>query len=166
MANKIYMQAETPIIFADAAHASEDYVITLSALAADGVRVSAQGDLSDVPRSEWYNWRLFIDGFNTAPVVGETVDVYLATSDSSGAGTEDGDVGIADAAGSTVQLPNLLYLGSATVQTTTTTDELMVSGTVRITARYVSVVVHNNTADALETSTHSFTLTPVPPEVQ
>lgn len=166
MANKIYINPETPIIFADTAHASEDYIITLSALAADGVRVSAQGDLGAAPRSEWYTWRAFIDGFNTAPVVGETVDFYLASSDTSGAGTEDGDVGVADAAGATADLPNLLYLGSATVQTTTTTDELIASGIVRIAARYVSVVVHNNTADALETSTHSFTLTGTPPEVQ
>lgn len=167
MPNKVYIQEETPIIFADAGHASEDYVITLSALAADGVRVSAQGDLGAAPRSEWYNWRAFIDGIGTGtPTVGETVDFYLSTSDSSSAGTEDGDVGIADAAGNTNDLPNLLYLGSAVIQSTTNADELIVSGNVRLTARYCSVVVHNNTALALATSTHSLTLTPTPPEVQ
>ena len=165
MVNLVYFNEGTPIVWRDT---GGDKAITLAALAADAVRVGAQGDLGAVPRSEWYKWRAQVDGFDTAPVVGETVDFYLSTSDIVTAGTEDGDVGIADAAGATVDLPNLLYLGSAVVQTVTATDELMISGTVRLTSRYVMPVVHNNTADALETTTpdHLFTLTPIPPEIQ
>ena len=61
-----------------------------------------------------------------------------------------------------------MYLGSASVQTTTAADNLIISGLVNIPFRYVSPVVHNNTADALlgTSDAHKFILTPVPPEVQ
>ena len=80
----------------------------------------------------------------------------------------DGDVGAVDAAGSTVDLPNLMFLGSAVVQTTTASDQLIISGTVQILSRYVSPVIHNNTQDTLEDTSdaHKFILTPVPSEVQ
>ena len=141
-----------------------DYAMDLGALAADAVRVGTQGDLGAAPRADQYSWKLVIDGFDTAPVVGETVDLYLAFSD----GTYvDGDVGTSDAAGATVDLPNLLFLGSAVVQTTTAGDNLIISGMVQIAQRYVSPVIHNNTQDALLSTadSHKFILTPVPPEV-
>ena len=158
MPNKIYLAPETAQTWTDT---GGDYALTLASLAADGVRVGAQHDLGSASRSRLYAWRFVVDGFGTAPVVGETVDVYLATSD----GTYvDGNVGTSDAAGSTVALPNLLFLGSATVQTTTTTDDLVISGQVELSHQYVSPVVHNNTADAL--SGGRFILTPVPDEIQ
>lgn len=161
MPNKVYTQTETAQVFTDA---GGDVVFDLGGLAADGVRVSAQLDLGAAPRADRYEWRLIIDGFDTAPVVGESCDCYLATSD----GTyTDADVS-GDGAGSVDDLPNLMYLGSAIVQTTTAGDDLVVSGVVEIVARYVNAVVHNNTADALLSTAdaHKFILTPVPPEVQ
>lgn len=158
MPNKIYAAAETALTWTDT---GGDYALTLASLAADGVRVGAQRDLGSGSRSRLYEWRFVVDGFSTSPVVGETVDVYVAYSD----GTYvDGNVGTSDAAGSTVALPNLLFLGSATVQTTSATDDLVISGQVEIAARYVSPVVHNNTVDAL--SGGRFILTPVPDEIQ
>jgi len=158
MPNKVYAAAETALTWTDS---GGDYALTLASLAADGVRVGAQHDLGSGSRSRLYEWRFVVDGFGTAPVVGETVDVYVATSD----GTYvDGSVGTSDAAGSTVALPNLLFLGSATVQTTSTTDDLVISGQVELSHQYVSPVVHNNTADAL--SGGRFILTPVPDEIQ
>ena len=158
MANKVYVAAKTALTWTDS---GGDYALTLASLAADGVRVGAQHDLGSGSRSRLYAWRFAVDGFGTAPVVGETVDVYVATSD----GTYvDGNVGTSDAAGSTVALPNLLFLGSATVQTTSTTNDLIISGHVEISAQYVSPVIHNNTADAL--SGGRFILTPVPDEIQ
>lgn len=158
MPNKIYVAAETALTWTDS---GGDYAMTLASLAADGVRVGAQHDSGSGSRSRLYEWRFVVDGFSTAPVVGETVDVYVATSD----GTYvDGNVGTSDAAGSTVALLNLLFLGSATVQTTTTTDDLVISGQVEIAAQYISPVIHNNTADAL--SGGRFILTPVPDEIQ
>jgi len=162
MANKVYINEETTKTWTDT---GGDYTMDLGALAADAVRVGAQGDLGAAPRPDQYSWKLVIDGFDTAPVVGETVDLYLAFSD----GTNiDGDVGVSDAAGATVDLPNLLFLGSAVVQTTTAGDNLIISGMVQIAQRYVSPVIHNNTADALLSTadSHKFILTPVPPEVQ
>ena len=162
MANKVYINEETAKTWTDT---GGDYTLDLGSLAADGVRVGAQGDLGAAPRADQYAYKFVIDGFDTAPVVGETVDLYLSFSD----GTYvDGDVGTADAAGFTADLPNLMYLGSASVQTTTAADNLIISGLVNIPFRYVSPVVHNNTADALlgTSDAHKFILTPVPPEVQ
>lgn len=158
MANKVYVAAETALTWTDS---GGDKTLTLASLAADGVRVGAQHDFGSGSRSRLYEWR-FVARFSTAPVVGETVDVYLATSD----GTYvDGNVGTSDAAGSTVALPNLRPpLGCATVQTTSTTDDLVISGHVEISAQYISPVIHNNTADAL--SGGRFILTPVPDEIQ
>lgn len=162
MANKVYIAEETAKTWTDT---GGDYTLDLGSLAADAVRVGAQGDLGAAPRADQYQFKLVIDGFDTAPVVGETVDLYLAFSD----GTYvDGDVGTADAAGFTADLPNLMYAGSASVQTITAGDNLIISGLVQITQRYVSPVIHNNTADALlgTADAHKFILTPVPPEVQ
>jgi hypothetical protein len=162
MANKIYINQETSKTWTDTAG---DYTMDLGSLAADAVRVGQQGDLGAAPRADMYAWKLVIDGFDTAPVVGETVDLYLSFSDGVNV---DGQVGTSDAAGSTVQLPNLLFLGAASVQTATASDELIISGTCQITQRYVSPVIHNNTADALlgTSDAHKFILTPVPAEVQ
>ena len=162
MANKIYINEETSKTWTDTAG---DYTMDLGSLAADAVRVGQQGDLGAAPRADMYAWKLVIDGFDTAPVVGETVDLYLSFSDGVNV---DGQVGTSDAAGSTVQLPNLLFLGAASVQTATASDELIISGTCQITQRYVSPVIHNNTADALlgTGDGHKFILTPVPAEVQ
>jgi hypothetical protein len=162
MANKVYIAEETSKTWTDT---GGDYVMDLGSLAADAVRVGAQGDLGAAPRADQYSWKLVIDGFDTAPVVGETVDLYLAFSDGTNV---DGDVGTSDAAGSTDDLPNLLFLGAASVQTTTAGDNLIISGVCQITQRYVSPVIHNNTADALlgTADSHKFILTPVPAEVQ
>ena len=167
MANKVYINPETTLDWTDDT-TSGDYTLDLGGLAADGVRVGDIGDLGAAPRAREYEWKLVVDGFATVPVVGETVDVYLSFSDQASAGREDGDVGVTDGAGATVDLPNLMWIGSARVQTTTAADELIVSGKVEITSRYVIPVVHNNTADALlgTSDAHHFELTPVPYEVQ
>lgn len=162
MPNKVYINPETPIVWTDT---GGDYTLDLGGLAADAVRVGGQGDLGAAPRASWYEWRFVLDGFDTAPVVGETVDIYLATSDGT---NHDGDIGTSDSAGTTAILPNLIFLGSAVVQTVTAANEVIVSGIVQIFARYVSPVIHNNTADALLSTAdaHKFILTPIPEEVQ
>ena len=162
MANKVYINEETPVTWTDT---GGNYAMDLGSLAADAVRVGAQGDLGAAPRADQYAWKLVITGFDTAPVVGETVDLYLSFSDGT---NQDGSVGVSDAAGSTVALPNLMFLGAASVQTVTASDSLIISGVVHISQRYVSPVIHNNTTDALlgTADAHKFILTPVPPEVQ
>lgn len=165
MANLVYTQQETAIVWTDDATGG-DYTLDVGGLAAGTARVGDQGDLGVAPRADRYYYQLVIDGFDTAPVVGEHISVYLAFS---GDGTDiDGDVGNTDAACATAALPNLLPLDVATVQTTTAANELMISGEVTILARYVSPVVYNETADALLSTAdaHTFTLYPMPPEVQ
>ena len=162
MPNKVYIAPEPPHVWTDT---GGDDTLDLGGLAADAVRQGDQWDMGASARSAWYEWRLVIDGFDTAPVVGETVDVYLAFSDGT---NHDGDLGVTDSASSTATLRNLLFLGSATVQTTTAANELIVSGQVQISSRYVTPVVHNNTTDALLSTAdaHKFILTPIPHEVQ
>ena len=158
MANKVLMQEETPIVWAAS---GGDYALTLSSVSAGAVRVGQQGDLGAVPRSRWYKWRYVNDSFGSAPTVGQTVDVYWA----SGNGTyTDGNVGTSDAAGSTVALPNLLRLGSATVQTTSTTDDVIISGIVELADQYGAPVIDNNTSVTITGG--RFELTPVPDEIQ
>ena len=161
MANKIYTISETAVVWAVGGTPDLD----LGGLAADAVRVGQQKDFGASARAFEFDWHFFMDGFDTAPVVGENVNIYLAFSDGTNV---DGNVGTADAAGATVALPNLHQIGSVIVQTTTAGDNLIASGHLQIFARYVSVVIHNNTADALlgTADAHTFKLIPTPPEVQ
>ena len=98
-------------------------------------------------------------------MVGQSVDIYLSTSDGT---DEDGNIGTSDAAGSTDKLNNLIYVGSVVVDTTATNTDIISSGFVKIDANYCSVVIHNNTADALHSSTSAqhISLTPVPDQIQ
>lgn len=162
MANKVYINPETALTWTDS---GGDETMDMGGLAVDGVREGARHDFGAAARSEWYEWRLFIDGFDSAPDLGETVDLYWATSDGTNA---DGNASTTDAAGSIDSLPNMEYLGSATVETTTAGDNIVVSGYFRFVARYGQPVVHNNTADALLSTSdaHKVIITPVPPEVQ
>ena len=99
-------------------------------------------------------------------MVGETVDIYLSTSDGT---EEDGQEGVADAALADVNsLFNMNFIGSLVVTSTDADHDMTASGICRITTRYVSPVIHNNTANNLQATndTGEFTLTPIPPEVQ
>ncbi len=162
MPNKVYIARETPVVWSDT---TGDLAITINNLAAGAGRVGARKDFGAGSTSEFYSWR-FTCQFETAPVVGETVDLYLSTSDGT---EEDGQVGTADAAlDAEDTLQNLLYLGSLVVTSTDADHDMTVSGTARIPTRYVSPVVWNDTADNLQATndTGEFTLTPIPPEVQ
>jgi hypothetical protein len=163
MANKAYVNEESSTTWLTF---SGTHTLSLNGLGADGVRVGDRLDLGASPRASQYSYKLVVAGFGGGtPTVGETCDLYLSFSDGTYA---DGDVSSSDSSESTDTLPNLMFLGSASVQTTTASDELIVSGTCSIVQRYVSPVVHNNTALACSIggSLHKFILTPVPPEVQ
>lgn len=162
MVNKIYIAPEATTTWTDS---GGDAALDLGGLAADAVRVGARVDLGSGSRAEWYEWRILINGFDTAPVVGQHLGIYLATSDGT---IEDGEVGTVDGAGATTDLPNLEQVGVATVQTITAANNLQTSGRIQIFARYVSPVIHNNTEDALLSTAdvHKFILTPIPREIQ
>ena len=164
MPNKVYKAIETAVVFADSAQTPNE-TLTLSALAAGAGRISARHDFGTSSNSRLFEWRATFQ-MATAGVVGEEIEVWLATSDGTNG---DGEEGASDAAlSSTNKLKNMHYLGSVVVDTTSTNTDITASGIISVNARYASVVVYNNTADALrtDTSVHSVKLTPVPDEIQ
>ena len=66
MANKVYINEETAKTWTDT---GRDYTLDLGSLAADGVKVGAQGDLGAAPRADQYAYKFVIDGFDTSSVV-------------------------------------------------------------------------------------------------
>jgi len=168
MANKVYIAPETTITWLDT---GGDLDCDLGGLAADGGQMGAYHDMGAASHAEQCEIELLIDGFDTAPVVGETVDLYLsfsnATTNFDGNPTTDPTT-TAEGTMTTAQLKNCLFVGSVVVYSTTAGDELKSTFIVRIPSRYVSPVVHNNTVDALLSTAdaHSIKLTPCPPEVQ
>ena len=167
--NKIYIAPETAVTWTDT---GGDEVLDMGGLATDDLAVGSFLDLGANSRSSDYVFTFFVDQFETDPVVGESIDLYWAT------GTDtanfDGVVTTAPGDSSTgtavlAETPNLMYAGSAIVTTTTAASaKLRISGFIRFFNRYIFPVIHNNTADALNRTgdTHSITLIPVPPEVQ
>ena len=79
MANKIYQAVETARTWSDAV-TSSDELLDLGGLAADGVVCGSFHDLGAAPRSDLYEVEFLIDGFDTAPVVGEMVELWMTQS--------------------------------------------------------------------------------------
>ena len=168
MTNKIYIKEETATEWLNT---GGNLDMDLGGLAADAVQMGAFLDLGANPRSQDYAFELLIDGFDTAPVVGESVDLYFAqsldTTNFDGNPSTD-PTPTAEGVMTTAQLKNTMFVASAIVYSTTAGDKLKITGVVRLTSRYVSPVVHNNTADALLSAgdAHSLKLTPIPLELQ
>lgn len=162
MTQKIYGAIETAIAFKDS---GGDAVITLQNLAFGAGRLSARVDRGAGSKPRLYKWRAVMQ-WETAPVVGEYAEIYLAESDGT---TADANVGTADAALTSGQVLNLPALGIVKAQTTDTATSFVRSGYCLISERYFSVGVWNySAADNLENTANacSITLTPVPDEIQ
>lgn len=153
------MLPETAITFTDTG-STPDNVITLTSLATVSGRQSAQHDFGTSARAYQFNWRAYVQ-FATAPVVGETVDIYVKTSDGTHADNDDGTGDLAVSAED--KLKNLQYIGSISVDEAVADIEMVASGTVNLTHRYVQVVFWNATVDSLTAtaSEHGFILEPV-----
>lgn len=168
MPNKVYTAREATRLWSDGGNTSDED-LDLGGLAADAGRVGSAWDRGAGSIATKYRWTLFIDGFDTAPVVGETVDLYFAESDGT---ITDGPVAFSDTAdaalSSTDLLKNLKPAGSAVVHSTTAGDNVAKSGLIVLKARHIIPVVHNNTADALLSTNdfHRVILEPVPEEIQ
>jgi len=171
MANLIYRNRETTLWFVPAgATQAEDAVFEVDSLGTLAGRQSAQLDLGEGAVSAMYEWRAFVQ-FATAPVIDETVDIYIKTAGDDSAATThpDNDDGVGDAAVSAEdKLKNLHYIGSIVVDEAVADVEMVASGTVYITARAIQVVFWNATADALtaDENENGFMLSPVPDEIQ
>jgi len=164
MATKVYSAIETPVTFTDS---TGDVAITLANLAAStGMRVSVQKDRGAGSLPQEHDVQVNM-AFETTPVFGECVKVYIAASDGT---QEDGQVGAADAAvASAYQLQNMMFVGALKVDVQTA-DTLMTATFhgVPITTRYYSVVVHNGAVDNLQNDANisSVVVTPTPMESQ
>ena len=167
--NKVYVAPETSITWTDT---GGDELLDIGGQSAGAIDMGSFSDLGSGSHAELFNIEVTIDGFDTAPVVGETVDVYLsfsnATTNFDGNPTTDPTTS-AEGTITVAQSKNTMAVGSLTVYSTTAGDELKATfQNVRITSRYVSVIVHNNTADALLSTSdaHKVILIPSPPEIQ
>ena len=156
--SKAYYLPETKHTFLASAG---DVVFTQTSLASGAGRQSAQLDLGAGAQPPLFRWRAWVQ-FATAPVVGETVDFYLKTSD----GTHlDNDDGVGDIAVSAEdKLLNLRYIGSITVDEASATPEFSSSGVISVYDRYAHIVCWNSTADALSATAteHGFSLEEIP----
>ncbi|MCP4002179.1 MAG: hypothetical protein GY727_14815 [Gammaproteobacteria bacterium] len=159
-ANLVYVEREAEVKFTDS---GGDVVLTLASQTADTAAISAQYDQGGATTSGYFTIRGVFE-HDTAPVDGETVDIYISTSD----GTDpSGQEGVADATlGSLDSLRNMMFVGSVVCESTAN-HQITGSFVVYIPYRYFSVVVHNNTSDSLETANLSWVIvTPIPPEIQ
>lgn len=168
MANKIYINPETVIEWLNT---GGDLDMDLGGLAADGVQMGAYHDQGAGVRAHRWGFELLIDGFDTAPVVGRSVHLFISqsitTTNFDGNPTTD-PTDTAEGTMTVNQLKNCLPSDSAIVYSTTAGDELKVTGEVIITSRYFSPVIHNDTADALLSTAdaHSLKMWPLPDEIQ
>jgi len=169
-ANKVYVAVETSISWRTT---GGDELLQLAGLVQDGVAAGSYADLGSGSRSELYRWDLFIDGYDSAPVAGDPVELYWAMSTSTTSFTGMFDTEPTDAGTGTISeaaLINFDIPGMTFATSTTAAADFKAGGIVRLVHRYVVPIIHNNAsgADALLTSgeAHELVLTPIPPEVQ
>lgn len=162
MPNAIYRAIGTTLSFRDS---GGDAVLTLQNLAFGAGRVSARYDRGAGSLPRLYHWRAIVQ-FETAPAVGEIVEIYLFESD----GTYmDGTLGTSDAALGSDKRKNGKLIGVIVVDTTSTATDIVASGMCLINQRYFSVGVWNGSAgDNLKNTanTSRVNLAPVNDEIQ
>lgn len=157
MADEIYQVIGTPVTF----KASGGTVAwSPASVAFQAGRKSAQWDRGASPQPDEYSWRAKVK-LQATPVVGESIDFYIATSDGT---IIDGTTTAGDAAFTDNNaLANMLRVGSLVVDTTTT-DSIQASGVFRMYERYGVLVMWNNTAAETLSATgtdHEFIATPI-----
>lgn len=162
MANKIYVNPETAITFKAS---GGDVVFTPKNVASAAGRISAQWDRGSGAKPGRYVWRVHTKA-SAGLTVGNALEIYFATSD----GTDvDGNQGTSDAAFSAAdKRRNLQFVGSVVADSTSSGEVQIGSGVVEIFVRYLSVVWWNAFGQTLTNTDgdHTFTLTPVPDEIQ
>ena len=162
MANKVYRAIETAVRFKDT---DATYTLTLNNLAAStGGRISDRVDRGAGSLPRLYRWKAVMQ-FETAPVVGEYVEILISQSDGT---NEDGNVGTTDGALTEAVAANLDTIGIVRVQTTDVDVDNIASGTCLIEERYYSVGVLNRAVDnlAAHNDVSWVELTPMPDEIQ
>lgn len=141
--NKIYRSIGAAITFKDS---DATYTLGANNLAAGAGRISDRWDRGDAHLPMRYKWIAVVQ-FETAPVVGEWVEIIIAESDGTLA---DGTVATSDAALTAAQKVNCKTVGTIKVQSTDAGTNFVASGIVYLWDRYVSVGFWNATADNLK----------------
>ncbi len=162
MPNEILPKRLTATTFAPSG-ADNDW--TLTSLAAGAGRQSEQVDLG-ANGGGLYELEVVTE-FNTTPVVGESLRLYLKTyNDAGGDGANDdgtGDIAVS----AEDKLLNLIPLGTILVDEAAQVP-MVFRNDIWVPARYVSLVMWNDTADALSSTAgdHSASLTQKILEIQ
>ncbi len=165
MANLVYMNEATPILWQDA---SADHVMTLNNLGTLTLPTGRQGAIHDfgvAARSKWFAWRAWFQSATT-PVVGEVARVYVKTSNT--LAIPDNSDGTGDHAVVVDKLLNLLQIGTIKVDEAATGVKFVKSGLIWLPHRYFMPIIWNATADLFVATNNlsGFQLTPVPDEIQ
>jgi len=168
MANKIYLQTETAILFGS--EAGDDVDWSTESIASAAGRQSAEHDFGAAPRSRLYRFEFWTQ-LQATPTVGLEVRVYIKQNGGEGASSDHpgNDDGTTDAAVSAEdKLRNLLFVGSVVVDQAAANIEMKLDTMVEINARHIQLVLWNAsgatiTSDVAETKAR---LTPMPDEIQ
>ncbi len=168
-ANRIRQNQAADIAWADS---GADLAITLKGLASGTGRQGAQKDFGVAVVDTRFMWLAQVQFDSaTAPVVGETVDIYLKTApDGDNYDNDDGN-GTDIAVSAEDKLRNLWYLGSIVVDEAVVDVPMQASGgPIEISAEKVAPVFWNATADTLDddvsTTDLKFILIPVTLEIE
>jgi hypothetical protein len=161
---KIYSTKGTAVTFKDS---GGTVVMTLNGMANATGRISAQWDRgADTSLPMHYRMRCVFPMEATHTIVlGETISIYLATSD----GTDiDGTVGAVDAALTLAKAVNLQFVGCVICDVVAADAKMTRTFDVWLYERYVSVGAFNSTSDHTQTDANTayITLTPYPDDIQ
>jgi hypothetical protein len=159
MSNQIKLEVGSSITFASGSNGFNP-----SNLATNTGLYSDRYDLGAAPRAYLYTWRAKTQGA-TAPVIGTSVDIFLATTDND---ITDGGIGSGTATFTNTDLRrNFQYVGSLTADVNSVSG-IYNSGLTTIYARQIQPIYYNNLGVSLSTQSgvHSFVLTPVYEAVQ
>lgn len=164
MVTKVYNIAEASKTWLSGG--TGDYSITLANLATLTGRQGARHDLGTTSRSRVFMWRFFVNGFETAPTLGHTVEIYAKTGDTNASDNDDGTGDIA--LSSTDKLKNCRFLGILQVDEALTGIPMSTGGMIELPERYFNPIIYNATTVSLRNSghAHGFILTPWVPESQ
>ena len=161
-AQKVYMHQEAAITWCATGC---DNVLTMTSLAAGAGQNGALDDQGTAARTDRYAWQCWVKF--AAPVVGETLNIYIRRSDGA---HPDNDDGVGDVALSSIdKLKNLKLIGRIVVDEAASATEFVASGTVTLSYQWFGFTVFNDAATSALSATawdHECQLTPTPYEIQ
>jgi len=162
MPTKVYQNQETAITWDSGAG---DELLTLTSLLTLTGRQGAYRDYGTAARADRFAWRAWVQ-FDTNPVVGQVVRIYIVSSDGTSPDNDDGTGDVAVSAED--KLRNLRHIGSIIVDEAVLDVLMVASGEVFLPQRWNAPVFWNATEDSLRdvATVHGFSLTPIPMESQ